>query len=219
MFVFKFRLRTFFIAIFLLTTTGVGVGRVLICRGELSAVERLRSRACTFLVVTESGAYTDAVTLQPRTFSDWRNAIVGGTLYREVIGVTFSEHSPARDSDARDLASLSSLRICHLSTDYRSGPETCDVTDQGLRLLTACRQMRVLNLSGAKITNSGTRWLEDFSFLEYLVVADTQIDDRSLSSLELCKSLRHLDIRNCRITAEARKELVDKLDQCDVIGP
>ena len=61
--------------------------------------------------------------------------------------------------------------------------EYTGIGDAGLKNLTSCRELTLLNLGGTKITNAGLQELLPLKSLEMLSVYGTQVTDVGLATL------------------------------------
>ena len=81
------------------------------------------------------------------------------------------------------------------------------ITDSGLSDLRGLQNLRSLNLFGAKITDAGLGSVCDLKTLTNLQIGDTGITDTALSELNRLENLTTLVLWNTRITDEGLKQV------------
>ena len=94
------------------------------------------------------------------------------------------------------------------------------ITDLGLAKLAKLKNLKRLEVSGAKLTNDGLKPLLTLSRLERLSLWNCQaVDDKAIKSLGQLKTLRFLDVSDTAITAEGLKQLSALLPNLQYLYP
>lgn len=105
-------------------------------------------------------------------------------------------------------------RLTHLDFDHTKG-----LTRAGLVELRGLKSLEMLNLSGMELSDEDLALLLDFPRLKALEISSPSVSDGGLKSLCRMTQLRQLSVVFTNISAEGRKELYDKLPQCDPVAP
>ena len=81
------------------------------------------------------------------------------------------------------------------------------VGDAGLGKLSGCGRLRLLDLSGTRVTDAGLRHLARCDNLRSLYLCDTGVGDAGLKKLAALKNLTDLDLGGTKVTDAGMKEL------------
>jgi hypothetical protein len=95
-----------------------------------------------------------------------------------------------------------------------------EATDDGLKrlgFLKELRQLRILNLTGARITDKGLASLGRLIGLEQLVLNSTPITDAGLKHLKGLRGLKNLQLISTRVTDEGTTALKEALPETQIV--
>ena len=81
------------------------------------------------------------------------------------------------------------------------------------------KDLRVLDLSGSLVTDSGLERLTSLTGLMKLSVAHAAITDRSITVLISFRDLRTLDVQGTEISQDGLERLIQGLPDCDIRSP
>ena len=74
------------------------------------------------------------------------------------------------------------------------------LTDRGLQNISRLSKLRILDLSSTNVTGEGVRWPES---LENIDLDDTQLTDAGLVNLAKCPHLRSISVKGTAVSDEA----------------
>ncbi len=89
----------------------------------------------------------------------------------------------------------------------RLRPDVCEVTATDWSVLRQLNGLRMLNLSGTGIDDSGLEFLKHLPQLEALAVEGTEVTDRSIETIAKLRHLKTLCVGGSRISPEGRLKL------------
>jgi internalin A len=91
------------------------------------------------------------------------------------------------------------------------------VTDDGLKLLRVCPELRFLTLNGTAITDRGVAELAaHHPDLDTLSLNNTKITDAALADLARLSKLKHLWLRGTAITDARFRRLQAAMPECEI---
>jgi hypothetical protein len=97
------------------------------------------------------------------------------------------------------------------------GPRTTDDSLKKLSFLKELRQLRVLNLTGARITDDGLAALQRLAGLERLILNSTPVTDAGLKHLTGLRNLNNLQVIGTRVTEEGAASLKESLPETHIV--
>jgi hypothetical protein len=90
------------------------------------------------------------------------------------------------------------------------------ITDSGLEKLRGLKTLRLLALSGTQVTNNGLDHIMGLTRLETLSLHDTEISDAGLEHLKGLTELEYLYLHNTHVTEEGIQGLRKALPDCEI---
>jgi Leucine-rich repeat (LRR) protein len=78
------------------------------------------------------------------------------------------------------------------------------ITDAGLSALRSCHRLKILDLSGNRVSGSGLR---DLIRVAYLTLRGTEVTDETLPHLLTLRDLVRLDLSDTKVTAQGLSQL------------
>ncbi len=122
--------------------------------------------------------------------------------------VSFGMKDNIDDSELK----LLSDAICIREIDFGWSP----LSDEGMTHLARNKMLRVLNLSGTKVTDKGIASLTHLDQLVGLSLSYMDITDASLAHLAQLKSLKHIDLYETPVSDEGVCSLQRALPGCEI---
>lgn len=128
----------------------------------------------------------------------------------------------ANDQTLATLAATPNLESLEAGSRDHTGysPQRTEITDAGLKPLADLKNLKKLDLTGARITDGGLQILAAVENLEELQLGGTSITDEGLKHLEDLQKLRILRLRGTQVSdsALANRKPLTNLTMLDIAG-
>jgi hypothetical protein len=165
---------------------------------EISRLYSSAAGLAHFLIDGQDGKHREA-------FVDLMKAIYRGEDDANTLAHTTGQTLEELDNQYREFLNVTDEDLAGIPRPERLKNVSLgrtSVTDKGLANLTACRELRWLDLSHLPVTDEGFRAFAPQPMLTQLFLEGTKITDEALPQIARCQELEELDLSNLAISDE-----------------